>query len=134
MGATTNRVLLVEANARARDRIGGWLESAGYDVLACPGPSAPSYECVGSHTGRCALMDGADVVVLDLHLASDTVGQGTPAWELLLLYAGSGKPVVVLTDQEDPVVPTSDAATAVIHRYPTREALLAAVGPLLAMP
>src|SRR5205814_10430919 len=103
----------------------------GYDVIACPGPSAPSYACVGSHHGRCALMDGADVVVLDLHLASDTVGEGAPAWALMLMYARSGKPIVVTTDERDPVVPTADATTAVIHRYPTREALLAAVGPSL---
>src|SRR5207248_11387765 len=105
-----NRVLLVEANPDARERLGGWLEAAGYEVLACPGPGTPTYECVGSHTGHCALVAGTDTVVLNLHLDSDTVGRGTPAWELILLYAASGKPVVALTDHHDTVTPMLDAA------------------------
>jgi CheY-like chemotaxis protein len=124
-------ILVVEANARGRDRIGAWLEQAGYEVLTCPGPSAPSYRCVGSHLGRCSLVEGADAVVLDLHLASDTVGEGTPAWELLLFYAGQGAPVVVLAGDDDPVVPTQNDDVAVVLRPPRREDLLQALERVL---
>jgi hypothetical protein len=44
-------VLLVERDSEERDLIGGWLENAGYDVLACPGPSAPDYTCIGGDGG-----------------------------------------------------------------------------------
>lgn len=39
---------------------------------------------------------GADVVLLDLWLASDTMLRGTPAMQLLSHYLDLGKPVVAL--------------------------------------
>jgi hypothetical protein len=50
-------VLLVEQDPEERDLIGGWLENDGYDVLACPGPSAPDYACIGEEARHCPLID-----------------------------------------------------------------------------
>ena len=52
-----------------------------------PGAGEPDYVCVGSRRGACAVASGADAVVLDLWLDSDTVQRGTPGWQLMLLYA-----------------------------------------------
>src|SRR5438067_1513658 len=59
-------ILLVERDKVTADRLAGWLEDAGFDVLACPGPSAPGYRCVGSLRGSCPLVEPVDLVVLDL--------------------------------------------------------------------
>jgi hypothetical protein len=60
-----------------------WLRQAGLRVIACPGPQPPIYICVGGRGDRCPLAVDADVVVLDLWLASDTMLRGTPAMQLL---------------------------------------------------
>jgi hypothetical protein len=74
--------------------LGSWLESAGFQVLACPGPQAPGYECVGGRTGWCPLIEPADIIVVDLRLPSDEAADGMAAADLLALYTSSGKPVV----------------------------------------
>jgi hypothetical protein len=89
-------VLLVESDTNERERIGEALEDAGYQVIGCPGPTAPDYRCIGGREGYCPLLERADVVVLDSWLAGDELGIGTPSDELLDLYAGGGRPVVVL--------------------------------------
>jgi CheY-like chemotaxis protein len=89
-------VLVVESEREDRESIGSWLEDAGFQVMACPGPGAPSYVCVGGRKGWCPLIEPADVVVLDLRLASEDAMEGTPAAELLALYTSSGRPVVAL--------------------------------------
>jgi hypothetical protein len=78
-------VLLVTPERLAQSVVGGWLEDEGYDVLTCAGPGEPDYVCVGSRRGACALASGADAVVLDMWLDSDTVQRGTPGWQLMLL-------------------------------------------------
>lgn len=90
------RVLLVAPDATDRDRIGGWLEGVGHEVLGCPGPGAPDYTCVGSRGGDCPLAEAADVVVLDLDLQSDAALVGTPSWQLLDYYVGRGHPVLAI--------------------------------------
>jgi CheY-like chemotaxis protein len=92
----TVRVLLVEADPGNRRDYGMWLEEAGYDVLTCPGPSAPDYTCIGGRQGRCPLVGASDVVVLDLDLDSEIEQEGTSAVELLSLYTSSGKQVVAV--------------------------------------
>jgi CheY-like chemotaxis protein len=87
-------VLVVEADPEARELIGSWLESVGFQVLACPGPQAPAYVCVGGRTGSCPLIGPADVIVVDLQLGNEDAMDGTAAGELLALYTSSGKPVV----------------------------------------
>lgn len=87
-------VLVVESDPEARDLLGSWLESAGFQVLACPGPQGPAYVCVGGRTGWCPLIEPADAVVIDLRLVGEDAMDGTGAAELLALYTSSGKPVV----------------------------------------
>lgn len=87
-------VLLVEADSEARELIGSWLEGAGFQVLACPGPQAPGYVCVGGRTRSCPLIEPADAIVVDLQLVSEDAMDGTTAGDLLALYTSSGKPVV----------------------------------------
>jgi len=94
-------VLVVEPDLELRDVMGKWLEEAGYDVLACPGPSLPDYTCVAGRGKSCPLADGADVVVLDLWLGSDSVLVGTSATELLAYYLSSERPVVGLSARHD---------------------------------
>jgi CheY-like chemotaxis protein len=90
----TATVLVVESDRDDRELIGSWLEDAGFEVMACPGPRAPGYVCVGGREGSCPLIAPADVVVIDLRLASEDVMEGTAAAELLALYTSSGRPVV----------------------------------------
>ena len=89
-------VLLVEANDGLRERFGAALDDAGYELIACPGPTGPDYVCIGGRESYCPLLERADVVVLDPWLASDEEGIGTCSDELVELYAGSGRTVIVL--------------------------------------
>ena len=89
-------VLLVEADDGERQRLGDALEDAGYQVIACPGPTAPDYTCIGGREGYCPLLERADVVVLDTWLAGDEVEVGTSSDELLAIYATSGRTVLAV--------------------------------------
>jgi hypothetical protein len=61
-----------------------------------PGSDAPTYVCIGDRTGRCPLVEDADVIVLDCRIESHDVHEGTSAYDLLSLYVTSEKPVIVL--------------------------------------
>jgi CheY-like chemotaxis protein len=89
-------VLLVESHERERERLGKVLEDAGYQVIVCPGPTAPDYRCIGGREGYCPLLEQADVVVLDPWLPGDELGVGTSSDELVALYAGRGRTIFVL--------------------------------------
>jgi hypothetical protein len=119
-------VLIVEADADERDRLGAALERGGYDVVLCSGPTKPDYVCIGEREGWCPLVRGSDVVVLDLWLESDTVMMGTPSDELLRLYLSAGKPVIAL-GRAEALDPGSDEPIAHLARYPEPEELLRAV-------
>jgi hypothetical protein len=84
-------VLLVEADEGERERLGSALEDAGYELIACPGPTAPDYICIGGREGYCPLLERADAVVLDLWLAGDEVGMGTLSDQLLEMYHSSAR-------------------------------------------
>jgi len=128
MGTNAPRtVLLVEHDAQSRLVLGEWLEGAGCTIETCPGPTGPGYTCIGSRGGRCPLADSADVVVLDLRLASDIAMKGTPAWHLLTYYMTLGKPVIALVGDDDPVHPLPDEQVQVLPRAPTFDELIAAV-------
>jgi len=113
---TAPNVLLVEADAEDRELLGSWLEGAGFQVLACPGPQAPGYLCVGGRTGRCPLIEPADIIVVDLRLLSEDAIEGTGAAELLALYTSSGKPVVALGP--DPEITRVFAPAVVVGPWP----------------
>lgn len=89
-------VLLVESDEAESERLGRALEEAGYEVVACGGPSAPDYTCIGGREGFCPLVERADVVVLDPWLAGDEIGARTSADTLVQLYAGRGRTVLLL--------------------------------------
>lgn len=125
------KVLLVESDAAEREVLSTWFDEVGFDVMSCPGPTAPTYVCIGDRTGRCPLLDDADVVVLDCRIESHDVHEGTSAYDLLSLYVTSGKPVIVLGGAD------------IAHRFTPEEAvflerdpeggLIAAVERLLAV-
>jgi CheY-like chemotaxis protein len=120
-------VLLVEADADERDRLGSWLEDEGFDVITCTGPTEPDYTCVGARAGACPLVEAASVVVLDMSTRSEGVMQGTAAEELLGLYLFAGARVVALASH-----PGEEIRGSLIrmHRHPEREDLLRAVRSL----
>ena len=90
------RVLLVQADPAEREFLVSLLEGSGYDVTVCPGPSPPTYVCIGDRTGSCPLIEESDVVVLDCRLQGEVVLEGTSAADLISLYVCSGRPVVAL--------------------------------------
>src|SRR5439155_11987579 len=57
--------VLVVADDQTRDRYGEWLETAGYLVSNCPGPSASEHACLGMRGLPCPLSQAADIVLLD---------------------------------------------------------------------
>ena len=56
-------VLLVESDPVERERLAAALEGDGFEVVLCPGPTAPDYTCVGGRVGRCPLATDGCVVV-----------------------------------------------------------------------
>lgn len=89
-------VLLVESDEAESKRLGHALEEAGYEVVACPGPSVPDYTCIGGREGFCPLVERADVVVLDPWLVGDEMGVRTSADTLVQLYTERGRTVLLL--------------------------------------
>lgn len=120
-------VLVVEADADERERLGDVLERGRYDVVLCSGPTGPDYVCIGEREGRCPLIGASDVVVLDLWLESDTLMMGTPSDELLQLYLSSGKPVITLGSADHGSPGFRDERVAHLVRRPEPEMLLRAV-------
>jgi hypothetical protein len=118
-------VLLVESAEGERDRLGKALEDAGYQVIACPGPTAPNYTCIGGREGYCPLLERADVVVMDPWLAGDEIGVGTSPDELFALYAGSGRPVVAIDAVR--LDPVARGSMIRLDRHPEPQAVVAAV-------
>jgi hypothetical protein len=125
----TTPVLLVEADPAARRRFGSWLELHGFDVMACPGPTEPEYECIGARGERpCPLASEASIVVLDMSLDGEAVMQGTAAEDLLGMYLSSGHRVVVLGSRSGADVP---GRLVHLRRHPERADLLLAVWSLV---
>jgi CheY-like chemotaxis protein len=89
-------ILLVEADDADRQRYGRWLEAAGYEVVACPGPQGPEYTCVGSRTGACPLTADVELIILDTRLEGELAMAGASAADLISVYRATGRPVVVL--------------------------------------
>ena len=118
-------VLLVESDDGERERLGNALEQAGYKVMACPGPTAPAYTCIGGREGYCPLLERADVVVLDPWLPGDEIGVGTSSEELFALYAGSGRTVVAI--DATPLDAVARGSMIRLDRHPEAQAVIAAV-------
>ena len=118
-------VLLVESDDSERERLGRALEQAGYQVIACPGPTDPDYTCIGGREGYCPLLERADVVVLDPWLAGDEIGVGTSPDELFALYAGNGRTVVAIDAVR--LDPITRGIMIRLDRHPEAQAVVAAV-------
>lgn len=118
-------VLLVESDEGERERLGTALEGAGYQVIACPGPTAPDYTCIGGREGYCPLLERADVVVLDPWLAGDEIGVGTTSDDLVALYAGSGRTVVAIDAVH--LDPIAQGNIIRLDRHPEARSVVAAV-------
>jgi hypothetical protein len=69
----------------------------------------------------------ADVVVLDLWLASDNVMDGTAASELLAYYLSSERPVVVIDPGHDELPPFMEETAARVEWPPERRELVESV-------
>ena len=128
---TSESVLVVEYDKVEGQRMARILEREGFVVTLCPGPTEPDYVCVGGRGLPCPLVEDADVIVLDMRLASDVLMRGTPAWELLINYMEHGRRIVVLSDGEDSVHPLADDRVIPIRRPPEDRALVRAVRQLL---
>jgi DNA-binding response OmpR family regulator len=121
-------VLIVDRDPDTRDRVGAWLEEVGTDVMVCPGPTPPDFTCVGSRDGRCPLAQAADLIVLDLWLASDAAMLGARSVSLAPYYRSLGKPVVVMTDRHDNVTDRiEDLSLATVEWPPDRRELIETV-------
>jgi hypothetical protein len=94
----TTLVLLAEPDGGEREQLGSWLEAAGYGVINCPGPPGAGMVCLGQRGQACGLVEISDLLVLDLRLVRDAVGERTPGRRLIHYYLSSGKPVLLLGD------------------------------------
>jgi len=120
-------ILLVEHDEQRRALIGGWLQDAGYDVLTCPGPSAPEYSCIGSRAGGCALVDPASLVVLDLSFSPDAMVRAPIGAHLLGFYLLTGKPIIALGRGDDLLADPLENQLVALERTPDRGDFLATV-------
>jgi hypothetical protein len=133
MSATARApILLVEHDEQRRALFGGWLQDAGYEVLTCPGPSAPGYPCVGSRTGHCALVDPAPLVVLDLSCSSEATIRAPIDIDLLGFYLLTGKPILALGRGDDLLADPLENQLIALERTPGRGDFLETVGRVIA--
>ena len=119
-------MLLVEPDEQRGTLFGGWLEDAGFDVLVCPGPTAPEYSCIGGRTGGCPLVDPASLIVLDLGFASDPAGRSTVDVDVdvVAYYLMTGKPIITLGKAEGLLANEPDPLIA-LRWTPERRDLIA---------
>ena len=122
-------ILIVESDAGDRSRLQRWLEAAGYSVIECPGPQRQDFTGVGVRGEPCALVEIADLAVLDGRVLFDQ-GNHKEARRLLQSYLASNKPVLLLGDGAGTEFSFEDDRVAVAARA-NRESVLEAVRELL---
>jgi hypothetical protein len=122
--AEPGQILLVERDPKARELIGSWLQDAGYEVLLCPGPTAPDYSCIGGRGRRCALVDPATVIIVDLSLARAAILQGSAGMDLLGYYLSTGKRVIALGPREQPLGRVLEEHLIPMGEVPDRQGLV----------
>jgi CheY-like chemotaxis protein len=121
------RVLIVESDGLVRDVVAERLESAGFEVGMCPGPSGPDYTCLGSRGGTCPLEQAADVVVLDAEIPGEDVPDSASGVELLSYYVGAGKPVIAMRAGSEMLRMFEDDQVHGLGWPPDRDALVQAI-------
>jgi len=124
MDRYVRNVLLVESDPVERERLAAALEGDGFEVVLCPGPTAPDYTCVGARVGRCPLATDGCVVVIDMHQDGDGSVSGTSAEELLDFYLQAQHPVVTLSARP---IARYNARVLELRRHPDTDTLLTAV-------
>lgn len=124
MDRYVRNVLLVESDPVERERLAAALEGDGFQVVLCPGPTAPDYACVGARVGRCPLATDGCVVVIDMDQDGDAAVSGTSAEELLDFYRQAPHPVVALCARP---IARDDARVLELRRHPDTDMLLTAV-------
>jgi hypothetical protein len=117
-------VLLVESHPVERERLAVALSGDGFEVLLCPGPTAPDYTCVGARVGRCPLVTEGCVVVMDMDQDGDAAVSGTSAEELLDFYLQARHRVVALSARP---IARDDPNVLELRRHPDTDMLLTAV-------
>jgi len=125
------KALVVESEEWLLELLIPWVRDAGVEVVTCPGPQGPDFDCAGASRYGCPLAESADLIVLDLELESDLLMCGVAAWELLHYYRFLDKPVVVLTGFEDAIRLLPGDRIAVLPRPPDRDGLVEAIRVLL---
>ena len=123
-------VLLIEPDESDRSRLGEWLEGAGYSVMLCPGPKREDFTCLGVRGQRCALVEIAELAILDGKTLLEAESDPQAATRLLRYYLGSDKPVLVLADGIGAEFSFEDDRVAVATRA-SRQSVLTAVRELL---
>jgi CheY-like chemotaxis protein len=124
MDRYVRNVLIVESDPVERERLAATLEGNGFEVVLCPGPTAPDYTCVGARVGRCPLATDGCVVVIDMHQDGDASVSGTSAEELLDFYLQAQDPVVTLSARP---IARDNARVLELRRHPDTDSLLTAV-------
>ena len=124
MDRYARNVLVVESDPVERERLAAALEGNGFEVVLCPGPTAPDYTCVGARAGRCPLATDGCIVVMDMDQDGDAALSGTSAEELLDFYLQAQHPVVTLSAQP---IARDDARVLEMRRHPDTDTLLTAV-------
>jgi CheY-like chemotaxis protein len=124
MDRYVRNVLIVESDPAERERLAATLEGNGFEVVLCPGPTAPDYTCIGARVGRCPLATDGCVVVIDMHQDGDGSVSGTSAEELLDFYLQAQDPVVTLSARP---IARNNARVLELRRHPDTDTLLTAV-------
>jgi hypothetical protein len=124
MDGYTRNVLIVGPDPVERERLAAALEGDRFEVLLCPGPSAPDYGCIGAREGRCPLATEGCVVVLDMDLDSEAAVEGTTPEDLLDFYLGGDHRVVALSSHP---LGLEDDRLLDLRRHPEADMLLTAV-------
>lgn len=123
-------ILLVESNEDDRLRLGEWLEGAGYSLMDCPGPKREDFTCLGIRGQSCALVEIADLAILDGRVLLEASTDRKAATRLLRYYLASDKPVLVLAEGTDADFSFEDDRVAIATRV-NRTSVVEAVRELL---
>jgi len=108
-----------------------WLETDGIDVIACPGPRAPQFSCMGLRGIPCPLVGAADIVLLDLHPEPGQLVDRTRRTELISYYRQRGQTVLAIVEAAGLVEFPGGDGVAIVDRLAERGELLGAVRDLL---
>lgn len=91
------RVLLESPDGAEAQAVWSLLDRHGYDTMWCPGPSGRASECSLVRTGRCPLVDGADLIVNALDRTDGKSAEVARRLDASTDGRSPSRPVVVVT-------------------------------------